>query len=172
MSCSIRLALLGLAAAVVHAASPVEFGVEELERAIAERNLRPGAIRYRAELNTDAPESFRIEAGRISGGDLRGLMYGLLEAAEQVRRTGRLTAMRGAPSTKIRGIRTFLHNEALEEDWYFSREYWRQYFAMLARNRFKPFQPGLRAPDQLPGAAVSVLGHRAGAPGGPRPGAQ
>ncbi|MCX6623783.1 MAG: hypothetical protein NTY38_22515 [Acidobacteria bacterium] len=137
---SIRFLLLWTAAmGACLAAGPVDFGVEELNRAIADRGLRPGTFRYRAEINSDPPESFRIEPPRISGGDLRGLMYGLLEAAAQVRRTGRLTAAKGGPATKIRGIRTFLHNRDLEEDWYYSRDYWEQYFAMLARNRFNRF---------------------------------
>ena len=45
-----------------------------------------------AELNLEPPETFRIEpytagGAHITGGDLRGLMYALLEAAEQMRTT-------------------------------------------------------------------------------------
>jgi len=129
-----------LAALAVHAAAgPVEFGMAEVERAIAARGLKPNAIRFKTEIGPGAPESFRIAPGLISGSDLRGLMYGLLEAAEQIRETGRLVAAAGKPATPIRGIRYFLHNRDLESGWYYSREYWKDFFAMLARNRFNRF---------------------------------
>ncbi len=118
---------------------PVEFGLSELRRAAEERGLNPALVRVRAELNAEAPESFRISPGLITGGDLRGLMYGLLEAAEQIRETGRFTATQGRPATPIRGIRWFLHNRDLEQDWYYSRQYWRDFFALLARCRFNRF---------------------------------
>jgi hypothetical protein len=129
--------ILWLAAALTASAGPVEFGKAELERAVAERGLR--RLRYRTEITSDPPESYRILPGRITGGDLRGLMYGLLEAAEQIRERGRLFPTRGSPATPMRGIRRFLHNKDLEEDWYYSREYWKDFYAMLARNRFNRF---------------------------------
>lgn len=134
-------ALLLLAALSLPAlAGPVEFGMAEIERAMAARGLRPGSIRFNAEIGTDEPETFRIAPGRISGGDLRGLMYGLLEAAEQIRETGRLARAKGAPATPIRGVRYVLESQELEKDWYYSREHWEGFFAMLARNRFNRFQ--------------------------------
>src|SRR5262249_46464315 len=45
----------------------------------------------------------------------------------------------GRPATPLRGIRVFLHNEDLERQWYFSDDYWDEYFAMLARSRFNRF---------------------------------
>jgi hypothetical protein len=121
------------------AAGPIEFGREELERALVSRGLDPARFRLKTEISTDAPESYRIAPGLITGGDLRGVLYGLLEAADQIRETGRLRAVRGTPATPIRGARTYLHNADLERDWYYSRDYWRAYFAMLARNRFNRF---------------------------------
>ena len=44
-----------------------------------------------------------------------------------------------AAGPQLRGVRVFLHNEDLEREWYYSREYWDEYFAMLARNRFNRF---------------------------------
>ncbi|HSB17087.1 MAG TPA: hypothetical protein VLE22_21735 [Bryobacteraceae bacterium] len=133
------LPLLCLICASPAACGPVEFGRIEVERAIAERGLKPSQVRFTAEITPDAPETYRIEPGRITGGDLRGLMYGLLEAAAQIRERGRLFAVKGAPATPMRGIRWFLHNADLERDWYYSHEYWRDFFAMLARNRFNRF---------------------------------
>jgi hypothetical protein len=125
--------LLLLAALAARAlAGPVEFGTAEVQRALAARGLKPGAIRFNAEVNTDEPESFKILPGLISGGDLRGLMYGLLEAADQIRDTGRLVMAKGTPATPIRGIRYVLSSQDLQKDW-------PEYFAMLARNRFNRF---------------------------------
>lgn len=120
-------------------AGPVEFGQAEIQRAIAERGLSPKRFRIRPEISTAEPETYRIIGTRVTGGDLRGLMYGLLTAAEQIRAQGRLLATRGQPATPIRGIRTYLHNEDLEQDWYYSREYWVEFLQMLARNRFNRF---------------------------------
>ncbi len=132
------LHILGLAVCALPVfAGPVDFGQAELDRAFAERGLR--RVRIRAEVTADPPESFRILPGRVTGGDVRGLMYGLLEAAAQIRGQGRLYAAKGSPATPIRGIRSFLHNEDLEKDWYYSQDYWRDFFAMLARNRFNRF---------------------------------
>jgi hypothetical protein len=113
-------------------AGPVEFGMAEVQRAIADRGLKPNVIRFNAEINGDAPETFRIFPGRIAGGDLRGLMYGLLEAAEQIRDTGRLASVRGTPATPLRGVRYVLDSEDLPPNW-------SDYFALLARNRFNRF---------------------------------
>jgi hypothetical protein len=113
--------------------------MEELKRALAARGMDTSRFPIRTGVAAGPPESFRIEPGRITGGDERGLMYGLLEAAEQIRQQGRLRPATGAPATPIRGIRRFLHNEDLEEDWYYSREHWLDFFAMLARNRFNRF---------------------------------
>jgi hypothetical protein len=89
-------------------AGPKEFGLTQLHQALADRNLE---IKIVAELGTDPPETFQIEpspAGsmvRITGGDLRGLMYGLIEAAEQIRATGKLSRTHGSPTIAMRGVR-------------------------------------------------------------------
>lgn len=89
-------------------AGPKEFGLTQLDQALAARHLE---VKVVAELGTDPPETFQIEpspAGsmvRITGGDLRGLMYGLIEAAEQIRATGKLTRAHGTPSIALRGVR-------------------------------------------------------------------
>ena len=131
------LLVLGTCAAL--SAGPKEFGLAELNRAIAERKLPPRQASFRTEFSSSGAETFRIQPGLISAGDLRGLMYGLLEAAAQIREKGRVTSTKGAPATRVRGIRFFLHNEDLESEWYYSRDYWTEYFRMLARNRFNRF---------------------------------
>src|SRR5262249_41834284 len=115
----------------------VTFGRQELDRAMAARGLSRTSIGV--ALRPGPPETWSISPGTITGGDERGLLYGLLEAADQIRTSGKLTPASGQPATPMRGIRCFLHNEDLERQWYFSREYWDAYFAMLARNRFNRF---------------------------------
>jgi hypothetical protein len=66
-------------------------------------------------------------------------MYGVLEAAEQIRSTGRISNTSACPEVALRGIRYFLHNHDLEQNWYYSHEYWDEYFSMLAKNRFNRF---------------------------------
>jgi hypothetical protein len=117
-------------------AGPVEFGKQELERALTGRKLSPQWFRVVTEVTTDPPESFRILPGQVSGGDVRGLMYGLLEAAEQIRQRGQLLPAKGAPAMPIRGVRLFIRPEDVEGDWYNAREFWQRYSEMLARSRF------------------------------------
>ena len=93
------------------AAGPVEFAQAELDSAMAERKLK---WKNQVELNLDAPDTFRIEpysigGAHITGGDLRGLMYGLLEAAEQIRATGHFTKTSGNPAASLRGVRIVLN---------------------------------------------------------------
>jgi hypothetical protein len=116
------------------AAGPVEFAQAELDSAMAERKLK---WKNQVDLNLDAPDTFRIEpysigGAHITGGDLRGLMYGLLEAAEQIRATGRFTKTSGNPAASLRGVRIVL-NADLEAA---PEAFWNLYFRMLARNRF------------------------------------
>jgi hypothetical protein len=118
-------------------AGPLEFGLAEFKRAVAERGL--GAIDMNTSVSNAPAESYSVRPGRITGGDERGVMYGLLDAAEQIRATGTVAASQGSPAVAVRGIRMLLHNEDLEKDWYYSREHWDRYFAMLARNRFNRF---------------------------------
>jgi len=115
-------------------AGPVEYGLAELNAAMAARNLKG---KNKAELSLDPPESFRIEpyssgGAYITGGDVRGLMYGLLEAAGQIRATGRFAKAHGEHAAALRGVHIELDAD-LERA---PEEFWRSYFQMLARNRF------------------------------------
>ncbi|MEO8051603.1 MAG: hypothetical protein ABI833_14390 [Acidobacteriota bacterium] len=137
--------------AMLAQAGPVEFAQAELDSAMAERKLK---WKNQVELNLDAPDTFRIEpysigGAHITGGDLRGLMYGLLEAAEQIRVSGRFTKTRGEPAASLRGVRIVLTAELKNA----SEEFWNSYFGMLARNRFNHMHVVFRrieAPYRLP----------------------
>jgi hypothetical protein len=130
------IALL-LAAVSVRAAGPVDFGNAELNAALAEHKLK---FHVDTELNLDAPETFSItlyKTGmvRVTGGDLRGLMYGLIEASEQIRANGKLKATSGKPATAVRGVRMTLRSYDLTQPWFTSDADWRAYFQTLARSR-------------------------------------
>jgi hypothetical protein len=137
--------------AALACAGPVDFGTAELNEAIAARKLK---WKNQTELSLDAPETFRIEpyqvgGAHITGGDLRGLMYGLLEAAEQIRTTGKVSKTAGNPAVPLRGIRIVLDGR-LETA---PQQYWDGYFRMLARNRFNRIHvvfERLTAPYELP----------------------
>ena len=134
---SISFAMLLLAAVSARAAGPVDFGNAELNDALAERHLK---LHVDTELNLNPPETFSItlyKTGmvRITGGDLRGLMYGLIEASEQIRATGKLKATSGTPATAVRGVRMTLRAYDLTQPWFTSDSQWRDYFQTLARAR-------------------------------------
>lgn len=142
---------LVLLLATLAQAGPVEWAQAELDATMAQRKLK---WKNQVELSLDAPETFRIEpytagGAHITGGDLRGLMYGLLEAAGQIRDAGHFTKARGAPAAALRGVRIVLNAE-LEQA---SEEFWHSYFRMLARNRFNRVHvvfARIEAPYRLP----------------------
>lgn len=116
-------------------AGPVDFGLAEFKAALDARHLRTKIVH---DLSPEAPESFRIEpykagGAHITGGDMRGLMYGLLEAADQIRTTGRLKQVHAVPATLVRGTRLFARDADFDE------HRWHSYFEMLARDRFNRF---------------------------------
>jgi hypothetical protein len=135
-----------LCAGALHA-GPVEFGMAELNAAIDARNFKYKP-KIMAELNIEAPETFRIEpyaagGAHITGGDLRGLMYGLLEAAGQMRSAGRFKLTHGVPALALRGVKITAQPAAagvtsnlLASIWFTSSEFWQSYFESMARDRF------------------------------------
>ena len=135
-------------------ASPVDFGMAELNAAIASRDFKY-APKVMAELDLQAPETYRIEpyaagGGHITGGDLRGLMYGLLEAAEQMRSTGHLKQSHGAPALALRGLRIAAKPEA---EWFRSTAFWTHFFEEMARDRFNRLEVSF---DSAPSAEIAA----------------
>src|SRR5579862_9089061 len=125
-----KLLPLATAAVVMGASGPVDFGMSEWQAANATRKW---PIKVKTELSLDPPESFRIEpytagGAHVTGGDLRGLMYGLIEAAEQMRSTGRLKPAHGGPATALRAIRFVVDSEDMNQPWFSSDSNWRAYF--------------------------------------------
>ncbi len=102
----------------------------------------------------DRKESLAVrhikEEGRdllvAAGADDTGLMYALLEIAEQVRTSAApadwFTSVREvqeSPLVPVRSMAVLLHSRDCEKDWYYSKEYWEEYFAMLAADRWNAF---------------------------------
>src|ERR1700733_7734568 len=94
-------------------ASPVDFPKTELQRALAARRLSPDSPEFQTRLVPGKPECYQLTGQGITGSDERGLMYGVLEAAEQIRTSGRITNTSACPEVAMRGIRYFLHNQDL-----------------------------------------------------------
>jgi hypothetical protein len=82
----------------------------------------------------------------IAGSDDRGLMYAVLEAAQQIIALEEdanwffsLQEISESPLVPVRSMAVLLHNEDCEKDWYYSEEYWQEYMGMLADNRWNHF---------------------------------
>jgi hypothetical protein len=143
------LCLLVLVAFSLRAAGPVDFGTAELNAALAERKLK---LHVDTELSLNPPETFSITLYRtgmvrVTGGDLRGLMYGLIEASEQIRATGKLKAANGKPAVAVRGVRMTLRSYDLAQPWFNSDANWRAYFQTLARSRLNRVSLMISLPD-------------------------
>ena len=85
-----------LAACIPLCAGPKEFGEAELSRAIHERGIH---LQLDAQVRPGSTpaEGYELAGRRLMANDVRGLMYGLLEAATQIRRDGRLTDRKESP---------------------------------------------------------------------------
>jgi hypothetical protein len=136
--CAGAVAALLIAAAPL-VAGPIEFGRKDLSLALEQRRVPDASVRLDVRIVPGGAECYRVTPRAVMASDERGAMYGLLQAAEDIRRTGRIGESHGCPAVAMRGIRYFLHNQALEARWYYSKEYWDSYFALLARNRFNRF---------------------------------
>jgi hypothetical protein len=137
---------LGRLAAIV----PIDVvdGDADLVAGTASGSVTIGGLTRTGRLSLpDTPEAMAIgRDGRTlvaAGSDEQGLMYAILEIAEQLADDGRLAAVAEtvvAPETRLRGIFTFLHNADCERDWFASEEHWSAYLDLLADSRFNSFQ--------------------------------
>src|SRR5262249_42630449 len=83
--------------------------------------------------------NFLLACGR----DARGVMYGLLELADRVEHSADpLQALQPEqavieqPFNEIRSIGRLFSSDVEDKPWFNDREMWREYFAMLATQRF------------------------------------
>src|SRR5262249_24611399 len=84
------------------------------------------------------------------GNDARGLVYALLELADQVDHARHpievITAERQVveqPANKIRGNMRLFASDVEDKSWYHDRNFWRRYLTMLATERFNRFSLAL-----------------------------
>lgn len=82
----------------------------------------------------------------VSGRDVRGLVYALLEAARAIELAPKTDDVLAAvpealesPFLQTRSITMHLVNHDLEAAWYFDEAFWQSYLALLARSRFNNF---------------------------------
>lgn len=102
----------------------------------------------------DAKEALAVKRAKkgknniliVAGTDDRGLMYALLELAQQVTAMDKgrdwftsVKEVSESPLVPVRRIMVLLHNADCEQEWYYSKEYWQDYFGMLAANRWNSF---------------------------------
>ena len=124
----------------------------EALRAGGHRLSDRGAHRFELTLDTTQPaESFRVVAdGKtlvIAGGDARGLVYGALAVAEQVRNgtpPAKLLSFSEKPALAFRGIKfntpwdTYRPSSALDQHFETARDlkFWEDFLDMMVENRF------------------------------------
>jgi hypothetical protein len=118
--------------------------------------LVDGILKKKRLTLPSAPESLIVEklAGSpetvlLAGRDARGLMYAVLEAADAVRCApaggdpfALLATGSESPALKHRSLSVHLHNADVDKSWYYSTDFWNQYFDTLARSRFNTFVLG------------------------------
>ncbi len=118
-----------------------DFCSSEVQSAIS-GSLTDTAEAYCIKSITRGPATLKIIAGR----DAKGLMYALLDVARciELAATGinpflKISDASETPFLKIRGVTIHLFNRDLEKQWYYDKDFWRQYFGMLAVHRFNTF---------------------------------
>jgi hypothetical protein len=143
--CAFLLApLWGLpaAAAIIEGAAltkgPSRAALPALESILPRANAAIRSVRL--ELGNGAAESFSIrktsDGAVVAGADHTGLGYGIHELAAQLAANGGVRDVARAPEVEIRSVALFLYNRDLEREWFYSEDFWRSYFALLARARF------------------------------------
>ena len=101
-----------------------------------------------------AAESLRLSSGKagrtpallVSGGDVRGYVYGLLELADRVRYSSspvedlRLAAVvEEKPANEVRCVSRYFCSELEDKSWYYDKAFWTGYLDSIAANRFNRF---------------------------------
>ena len=82
----------------------------------------------------------------VSGPDVRGLVYGLLELADRVTYAGDPTALLQGihpsveqPANSIRSMTRLFVSDIEDKPWFYDQEFWQEYLSMLVAQRFNRF---------------------------------
>jgi hypothetical protein len=163
-----EVALLGDPADPVAASVPVGRATERLRSALEARGVAlvggpagdPAAVVEVSGRPPDGPaatEAFDIAtlAGSplrttVTGGGVRGLVYGVLELADRVEhdtdpmRSLRVdTPIAGRPANEVRSVTRLFCSEVEDLAWFRDEGFWRRYLAMLVSQRFNRFSLAL-----------------------------
>jgi hypothetical protein len=133
-------------------------GIEEPAMRII---ITPGeselAVVMAEQTNTSIPkksESLAIMKGKIdnqnalviTGSDVRGLVYGILELADRIMYCDNPVAMLKAiensaeqPANSIRSMTRLFVSDIEDKSWFYDKAFWESYLSMLMTNRFNRF---------------------------------
>ncbi len=145
------LAAKGVACEIVSSAVAAAGASLCIVAAGPESQLAKGFPKARA---LTAAESFRLSGGSvngtsallITGGDVRGYVYGLLELADRVRYTSDLreefrptSAVEEKPANEVRCVSRYFCSELEDKSWYDDKAFWTGYLDSIVANRFNRF---------------------------------
>jgi hypothetical protein len=130
------------------------FGWTEFQRAMEQRGVNPASFRVAVEYSMSLPaDGYRIQPSLILGGSRRGLMYGLLAAARQLRERGSLLSVTAMPRFEIRAVRLMLTDELLAR----STGEWQNLFENLAKARINRLRLEMTELTPSRSAGIGVL---------------
>jgi hypothetical protein len=152
----VRSPVLALFVAVSCFGGAREFGLAEYRKALEERGLKPERHKIAAQLDSGPPESYQIRGALVTGGDLRGLMFGLLEAAHQIRTAGHLKTVKVQAAMPARAVR--IRRADLPDG-----EALREFLRLLAVSRFNTLVI-VPEPDELVRSAAAEFALRVKGP--------
>ena len=147
-----ELAAKGASCKVVD--SPDEIGNARFAVLVAGRGSPLGASFAGASGWLEGAEQLRLTPGKfkgasgifVSGSDVRGYVYALLELVERVRfGTDPAAALRPAqviderPANEVRGVGRYFCSELEDKSWYYDRDFWGGYLDLLTASRFNRF---------------------------------
>ena len=132
----------------------VSFAVKRLRRALTSAGYSIGTAGpiIRFELDRGTPQSFSIRRDQngftIQGGDERGLMYGILRLAEELRRGEPMNFIPDESRSPFLPVRAFKFNmpfpgtnyiapsHLVDTEWFWDLNYWRGFLNELAEDRY------------------------------------
>jgi hypothetical protein len=117
-------------------------GNEPADPVIPKIRPEPAELSVIAAPRANGLESSRLDIPtfNLHGGDAAGLKYAILEMADRVRHGSDWPeAQTEVPFLPVRGNMRLFSSELEDKPWFYDREMWPEYFAMLAANRFNRF---------------------------------
>ncbi|MGH9445235.1 MAG: hypothetical protein ACRD3O_05865, partial [Terriglobia bacterium] len=134
----------------------VHFAVAKLKQVLAQTGYSQTLVSVSSRETPGAPQSYSIQRrGRritLTGGDARGVMYGILRLAEEVKLGTPPDAVRNETGKPFVAMRAFKFNLPLpgtlylsprnlnNNQWFWSLDYWREFLDELAMDRFNALE--------------------------------